>query len=613
MAQNLRRFLIGNPLATAEQHKQRLGIAQALTLLSADALSSVAYATEEILLVLVTVGTAGLGFSIPIAGAVSILVVTVVVSYTQVIRAYPAGGGSYTVAKENLGELFGLFAAAGLLVDYVLTVSVSVAAGVAAMVSALPVLRPVSVTLGVLLVGVMTVMHLRGVRESARAVSVLVYGFIGSFLVMLAYGLFRSAFGGPAEALPPAPGPQESVNLGWFLVLHAFASGCTALTGVEAVSNGVAVFRAPEARNARATLLLLGVTLIVLFMGVTYLAATYRIAPSEQETVVSQVARITFSGGLLYFVVQAASVAILILAANTSFADFPRLSSILARDGFMPRQMAHLGDRLVYSNGIILLGVLSALLLVVFEGDTHRLIPLYAIGVFLAFTLSQGGMVLYWWRKRLTGWRASLAVNAVGASVTSLVLLVFTVTKFVDGAWIVFLTLPVIIIMLSTIRNHYRDVAEYLSLADRRGAGAQPPSTPVAQSPVIVPVGGVNHAVLPALAYAQSISKDVRVIHVESDPAETARVRERWERLHISVPLTILPSPYRSVTGPLLDYIDDVNRKLAHGYVTVVLPEFVPRRWWQHLLHNQTALVLKAMLLFRPGVVVVSIPYHLRR
>ena len=600
----LKRLIVGAPMPLAQARHERLSKTVALAVFSSDAMSSVAYATEEILLILVLAGTAAAHLTVPIALAIAGLLVVVSVSYQQTIHAYPSGGGSYIVARANLGPTAGLVAAGALLIDYVLTVSVSVAAGVAALTSAVPWLLTHRVLLGVVFTAAIAYANLRGVRESGRVFAVPTYLFIVTFSALVATGLFRWLTG----TLPAAAAAPETVaatqTLTWFLVLRAFASGCTALTGVEAISNGVPAFKHPEARNAAITMGWMAAVLGTLFIGVSVLASALGITPLADETVVSQVARRLFGGGLPYYLVQGSTTLILVLAANTSFADFPRLNSLLARDRYAPRQFRTLGDRLVFSNGILILAGLAAALIVVFGGDTHALIPLYAVGVFISFTLSQAGMVRHWLTDGGAGWRWRLGVNGVGALVTGAVTVVIAVTKFTHGAWIVVLLIPLLVVGFRAIYRHYDTVADELSLEH---LVEEPP----VNNTVLVLVGDLHMGVVKALRYAQSLSPSPKAVYVELDPSVTARLEERWSKGGCGVPLVVLASPYRSMLRPLLDYIGRIRERDANSVVTIVIPEFVPRRWWQHLLHNQTALLVKGALLFRRGVVVVDVPFHL--
>jgi amino acid transporter len=601
MASSLKRIILGRPLSMAAEKYERLGKVAGLAVFASDALSSVAYGTEEVLLVLVTAGSAALAFSSPIMLGIVILVVIVAASYWQTIHAYPSGGGAYIVAKDNLGNLPGLVAGAALLIDYVLTVAVSTAAGVAAITSAFPLLFPDRVLICVLCVSGVTIANLRGIRESGRIFTVPTYWFIASLGLLILAGLYR-VFTGTAQPLPAGEIPVTHA-LTVFLILRAFSSGCATLTGIEAVSNGIPAFRPPEARNASITLVWMAGILATLSLGIAYLAHVYHVVPRETETVVSVLARAAFGQNLLYYNVQAATAMILFLAANTSFADFPRLSSILARDGFMPRQMANRGDRLVFSNGILILSGLSILLLVAFRGSTHALIPLYAVGVFLSFTLSQAGMVLHWLKEEHPA-PHHIALNGLGALTTGVVIIVIAVSKFALGAWMVIVLIPLIVHGFLRVHRHYEYVRSRLSLA---GAGRPR----IGKNPVVVVVAGIHRGVVEALEYAKSISPNATALTVDLDPTKTARLRLQWAEWEPDVPLVVLESPYRSILHPLLEYIDRMEKQGEGRYMTVILPEFICSHWWEHFLHNQTALLIKAALFFKPGKVTVSVPYHL--
>jgi amino acid transporter len=617
------------------------------------------------LLVLATAvafGAAGaFGYVIPISIAIALLLIIVAISYRQTIHAYPSGGGAYIVAKENLGTIAGLTAAASLLVDYVLTVSVSVAAGVAALTSAaqgtrLAWLTDYRVLIGVGFIVFICLANLRGVRESGAIFATPTYAFLISFLFMIGFGLLKYFAGGETpiqqsnEDLALAVGyvPQ---GLSLFLLLGAFSNGCAALTGIEAISNGVMAFKQPESRNAARTLIVMAALLCTMFLGTSILAYLYGIHPRESETVISQFARMIFTGplGWFYYVVQFATAAILVLAANTAFADFPRLSSLLARDRFIPRQFANRGDKLVFSNGIVILAVFSSVLIIIFAGDTSRLIPLYAVGVFLSFTLSQAGMVRHWLKVRRfenyddaihtsqvesevnlpdaflaleqsrstrfvtddvterVHWKKSLAVNLIGAIATAVVLTVFIATKFFHGAWLVVVMIPFLVLMFTAIHRHYVSVATQLSM-EKINETLEP-----IKNTVIVPISGIHRGVMNALRYAKSISPEsVTAVYVDFEDEATAKLKERWDRLDLGIKLVVLPSPYRELTRPVLRFINRVDRLRDDDTITVVIPEFVPKRWWQHLLHNQSSLLLKGALLFKENVIVTNVPYHLK-
>ncbi len=599
-----KRLLVGPPMALSQARHERLSRSTALAVFASDALSSTAYATEEILRILILAGSGALYLAVPVSVAIAGLLIVVAISYTQTIHAYPQGGGSYIVARANLGPTPGLVAAASLMIDYVLTVAVSVAAGVAAITSAFPGLFSSRVAIGVFFIALIAFGNLRGVRESGRFFAVPTYLFIATFSVLVAVGLFKLLRGG---IVPLAEGPVEPMmGLTPFLVLRAFASGCTALTGLEAISDGVPAFKEPEHQNAAITLRWMAIILATLFLGITVLAAAFHVRPVEHETVVSQIGRALFGEGAVYYLLQVATALILVLAANTSFADFPRLAFFLARDHYAPRQFGKRGDRLVFSNGVIMLAAVAALLIILFRGDTHALIPLYAVGVFVSFTLSQSGMVRRWQVERTPGWRWRLAINGVGAGLTAIVAVVIAATKFTHGAWIVVALIPTMVLVFQTVARHYALVADQLSLEGYGGP------TPIRHT-VLVPIGDVHRGVVAAVQYAKLLSPDAKAVYVEVDPQQTRRLEEKWSKWGLGVPLVILTSPYRSLLTPLLEYIDHLQEHQGDfkRVVTIVLPEFIPAHWWQHLLHNQTALLIKGALLFRKEVIVTDVPYHL--
>src|SRR5687767_2167581 len=603
----LKRWLVGNPIKTAHAAHERLSKSLALAIFSSNSISSVAYATEEILLVLILAGTAALAWSIPVSLAILFLVIVLTISYRQIIYEYPEGGGAYIVARSNLGEMPALIAAAALMIDYVLTVAVSVAAGVAAITSAIPELFAHREALGLISIVFIVVVNLRGTRESGKFFAIPTYFAIGALGLMVLIGTVRSFTDGVAMLPLPSPAGGDLENLSLFLILRSFAAGCAAVTGMEVISNGVKAFRSPESENAARTMVWMSVILGSLFMGISWMAYHYGIMAKEDETVVSQLARLTFGTGVTYYTIQVGTMMLLVLAANSAFAGFPHLASILARDGFMPHQMATFGDRLVFSNGIIILGFFACLLLVVFQGDTHALIPLYAIGVFVSFTLSQAGMVRRWLVKKGLHWRKKLIVNGIGAVTTGIATIIIAVTKFMQGAWIVFLLVAALIMIFRTIRSHYRAVAEQVALS----RDARPPRP--RRNLVIIPIGGVNKAVVRAVDYARSRGGEVRAVLIDVDKEETAVVEIKWAQWGCGVPLIVLPSPYRSILGALLDYVEDNLDKDPDCWITVVLPEILPARWWQNILHNQRALLLKGALLFKDRVVLTDVPFHLTR
>jgi len=607
----VKRFLVGPPIATSEEHHQRLGKPVALAVFASDAISSTAYATEEILHVLVPlVGMAAIGYLTPMSLVVIALLVIVIASYRQTIYAYPNGGGSYVVSRENLGKTPSLVAGASLLVDYVLTVAVSVSAGVAAITSAIPSLRPERVWLCLGFVALMMVANLRGLKESGRLFAGPTYAYVVSVGVLIVLGLVRFAVGNlhtlpvDHEALEEFTGSGELQGLTTLMLLRAFSSGAVALTGIEAISNGVPAFRKPESRNASITLMIMGTILGTYFLGLSLLADRLQPTLDENETVLSKMGRAVFGDGSIpYYVLQAATFAILILAANTAFADFPRVASILAHDGFLPRQLANRGDRLVFSNGVIALAAVAGVLIVAFGGTTTALIPLYAVGVFTGFTLSQAGMVVHHRHIREPKWKWHLAMNAVGAVATGIVAIVVVTSKFTQGAWIPAVLIPIIVMVFLRINKHYTKVRAALVVDEFARVGPRHAHT------VVVLVGGVNRGVLRALAYGRSMSPDTLIaVSVVTSPEEEQALLESWDRHEIPVELRTMFSPFRDITHPVLTILDELDDERPDDVVTVVLPEFVVEHWWDQALHNQSALMLKSALRQRPNTVIASVP-----
>ncbi len=609
----VKRVLVGRPLSSAEQEHQRIPKTIALAVFSSDAISSTAYATEEILFV-TAVGASslalGLNVLIPISIAVAVLLAIVVTSYRQTIYAYPSGGGSYVVCRENLGEMPSLIAGASLLVDYILTVAVSISAGVAAIVS-IPAFRGLEthrVELGLALIIIISVANLRGIKESGRIFAVPTYIYIIILTLLVGYGLFESFFGHlgkvPFDQAAFAGTKEFGGSLTLFIILKGFSSGAVALTGVEAISNGVPAFRRPESKNAATTLMWMAIILGVLFFGVSLLAHRTAPYPSHEQTVFSQMGLLVFGNGPLYVILQFATAAILTLAANTAYADFPRLSSIIARDGYLPRQLANRGDRLVFSNGVLVLASAAAVLIIAFGGLTNALIPLYAVGVFTSFTLSQFGMVRHHQKERERGWKRNVVINGFGSIATGIVLLIVATTKFTSGAWVPLVVIPLIILLFKSIHRHYRTVAQGLEVT---------PDFKVRKMnhTVVVLVGSVHRGVLEALAYAKSLRPNrLLALSVVSDEEEQAKIEEAWERFGMDIPLEILYSPYRELARPVLRFVDELDAQRDNDIVTIVIPEFVVGSWWGQLLHNQSALFLKGRLLFRKNTVVTSVPYH---
>jgi amino acid transporter len=610
----LRRLLIGTPIHNELEIHERLTKRKALAVFSSDALSSVAYTPQETLIILIAAGAAMAWWSLPIALAVIALLAIVVTSYRQTIHAYPSGGGSYIVAKDNLGEMAGLTAAAALSVGYILTVSVSIASAVDQLIAAVPALGGLRVALGVGLIGLITLANLRGIRESGNIFAVPTYVFLVAMYGMIGAGLFLLTT--DSLVIPHTEAPPVTETFTLFLLLRAFAVGSAVMTGTEAISNGIPAFKPPEPRNASLTLLTMAVILGVMFLGLSILIVGSGVVPTHEQTVISLLALGVFGEGPLYYIVQGSAVLILVLAANTAYADFPRLASLLAKDDYAPHQLAFRGDRLAFSNGIVLLGVLSALLIVVFGGSTGALLPLYALSVFAAFTFSQGGMVVHWFREQGAHWQVKAVVNGVGATVTGLVALIAAGTNFMDadypivegtpigwGSWLVLVIVPTFIVMFRKIHTHYAE-------ADKTMRLAAPLTDRPLKNVVVLPIARLNRSTFQAMRYARSLSEDVVAVHIASDAEKADEIEAAWQDWAKGVPLTIIESPYRSLARPLLHYLAELKRAERADVVTVVLPEYIPDAWWQHVLHGQSAQFLKLALLFRPGFVVISVPCH---
>nr|MBI2904738.1 APC family permease [Chloroflexota bacterium] len=610
---SLRELLIGPPISSKRMGDERLSNFRALAALSPDALSSIAYANQEIFLGLVVAGAAGLAYSWYIALAIAVLLAVLALSYTQTIRAYPGGGGSYTVARENLGVNVGLVAAGALMTDYVLNVAVSVTAGVAAAASAFPGLWPHRTLLSLVLLAIVTLANLRGLRESGTIMTVPVYFFLAMYLVLIAVGVVRAVVEGPGSFTVTAPLPTGAVTL--FLILHTFSAGCTALTGIESISNGVPMFKSPESKRANQTMLAMAILMGVLFIGTTGLTQYFAVIAGPGETILSALTRRIWGSGVPYLLVQASTLLVLMVAANTSFVGFPRVASIVARDGYLPRQLTFLGDRLVYSNGILLLAGLAGMLVLVFEGDTHGLIPLFAIGAFLAFTLSQAGMVVHWLRQRGRNWQVKAALNGLGTLTTTTTVVIIGLSKFLDGAWIVILLIPLLVLGFHRIYRHYQQVAAELTLR-----GLPPSLRPLSQPRIVVPLASLHRGVIEALRYARAISNNVTAVYIEIEPGGGEKLRQQWQSwgLYQDARLEIVPSPYRSVVGPFMEFLDRTDAEHNDGQAaTVLLPEFVLAKWWEALLHNQTAWIIKLALLYQRRAfdrtrVIIDVPFYLR-
>jgi amino acid transporter len=619
-------WLIGRPLQTADAPHQTIGRAIGLAVFASDALSSTAYATQEILLILAAVGSAAFGYAFPISVAIVLLLAMVTLSYEQTIHAYPGGGGAYIVARDNIGDLAAEIAGAALLTDYILTVAVSISSGVAQINSAFPATYDHRVVISIALAFLIMIINLRGVKESGSIFAIPTYFFILTMYLTLGVGFYRYFTGALGSVInPPTLESLEIVrNITPFLILHAFSSGTAALTGVEAISNGITAFKEPRSRNAGSTLIWMSIILGSLFLGITFLTGKVHGIPSETETVISQLARTVFAGrGIIYLATIVATTIILIMAANTSFADFPRLSALLAGDRFLPRQFSFRGSRLVFSRGIVALALLAAILIIVFKASVSALIPLYAIGVFLSFTLSQAGMAHRWWKighlkpgleVKERGstlaydakWRSKMVINGFGAFCTAVVMMVFTITKFRDGAYIVLIVIPLIVYGFFNIHKHYQHLATHLSLED---FGI--PAT-VKRHRVILPISGVHKGTLAALRYARSLSDDITAVHISVEPEEADTVKMKWDLWGEGVRLVILDSPYRLFIEPLLEYIEAIaSKRQPNEIITIVVPQFVPKHWYENLLHTQAAFWLRMALLFKKGIVITDVPYQI--
>lgn len=624
---SLSHWLIGRPLSTADAPHQTIGKRIGLAVFASDALSSTAYATQEIMVILAVAGTMAFGYVFPISIAIVVLMTIVTISYEQTIHAYPGGGGAYIVARDNLGELPAQVAGAALLTDYILTVAVSISAGIAQIVSAYPQFFPYRVWIAVAAVMLIMLINLRGVKESGLAFSIPTYFFIAMMFVTVGTGIVRYFTGTLGIVVDPPHFEIEPVMsvITPFLILHAFSSGTAALTGIEAISNGITAFKEPRSRNAGITLIWMAVILASLFLAISFLATHTGVVPSETETVISQLGRTIFNGrGIPYLMVISATTVILIMAANTAFADFPRLSALASNDGFLPRQLTFRGSRLVYSNGIVTLAVIASILIIVFKASVSLLIPLYAIGVFLSFTLSQTGMARRWWKighlregqeivepgsvlKPDRKWRFKMLVNGFGAFCTAIVMLIFAVTKFSEGAWIVLIIIPTLVKIFFTIHHHYKDLASHLSLDKFSGLPARQ-----TRHRVIMPVSGIHQGTLEGLRYAKLLSDDVTALHVSIDPAETEKVQKKWKTWGEGTRLVILDSPYRLFIEPLLEYIEEIlDSRQSNETITIVVPQFIPSKRWHNALHMRTADVLRQELMSRHGVVVTDVPYRL--
>ena len=607
----LRTLLLGSPLPTAGLSQEKIGKFKSLAAFSPDALSSIAYANQEIFLGLVVAGSAGLGFTFSLGIVITAILAIVALSYLQTIHAYPSGAGSFIVAKENLGEFAGLLAAAALMLDYLLVGAVSLTAGVEALASAFPELFPYRVILAIGILVFITILNMRGLQETGTVMSIPVYFFIGSFLLMIIFGLFR-LFTSPSVPFSASlSGPAQPLSL--FILLRAFASGSTALTGVEAISNGVPVFKKPESINAGITLIVMSCLMGLLFLGTLGLTQYFGIVAQGEETILSALSRHLFDNSFWYYLIQFSTLAMLSVAANTAFAGFPRIAAILAEHRYLPSQLKALGDRLVFANGNLLLAGATAFLIIIFGGDSHSLIPLFAIGAFLAFTLSQAGMVRHWLRNRTKGWLTKALINGLGAVTTGSVVVIVGVGKFLQGAWITLIIIPLIILLFLRVRHHYEKISDQLSLR-----GLPPELKPYPKLRFVMPISGVHRGIFQAVDFARSVSKNIIAVYVEVEPGAGERVRKRWEEWFPDITLKIVPSPYRSIIGPFIEFLDRYDEEVNDGQLAaVILPEFVTEGFWGNILHNQMAWLIKFALLYRRRKkgfqqVIVDVPFHLQ-
>ncbi|GGJ78900.1 amino acid transporter [Anoxybacillus voinovskiensis] len=608
---SIKRLLIGSPMETKRLKHEKLPKWKALAVFSSDALSSVAYATEEILLVLMLLGTGVFFFSLPIALAILVLLVVVTLSYRQIIYAFPSGGGAYVVARDHLSTTTSLVAGAALMIDYVLTVAVSISSGVAALTSAFPSLLPWKVDIAIALVLLLMTLNLRGITESATVFAYPTYLFIISVLVLIGAGgwqLWHEGWHGFNYREHATASHFLSSGYGMFILLRAFASGCSAMTGVEAISNGVPSFKPDSSKNAAITMGWMSFLLGTMFLGITVLAAGFGVTPLEHKTVISQIGQHVFGNSIFFYLFQMVTMLILVLAANTSFAGFPQLASIIAHDRFLPRSLSARGDRLVFSNGIILLSVLAMILIVVFHGETHSLIPLYAVGVFLSFTIGQFGMVKKLWKEKNGRSAVTIATITTGMVVTGLVTIITVIAKFTQGAWLVIISIPLLVVLFYKIRAHYDKLGEQLRLDEQEWKRREK----IVEPKVIIPISGVSKVVAQSIQYARSISHDITAISIIFHEDEERKLREKWEKFYPDIELKVIYSPYRTILSPMLDYINEIEKQTKGAPITILMPQFIVKKWWHTLLHNQTAIVLRFFLILKKDIVIATLPYHLK-
>ncbi|TVZ87688.1 amino acid/polyamine/organocation transporter (APC superfamily) [Aeribacillus composti] len=607
----LKRLFIGSPMETKRLKHEKLPKWKALAVFSSDALSSVAYATEEILLVLMILGTSVFFYSLPIALAIVGLLVIVTLSYRQIIYAFPSGGGAYVVARDHINTTTSLVAGAALMIDYVLTVAVSISSAVAALTSAFPALLTWKVEIAVALVLLLMILNLRGITESATVFAYPTYLFIISVLVLIIAGgwkLYNEGWHGFNYANHATPEHFFASGYGVFILLRAFSSGCSAMTGVEAISNGVPSFRPNSSKNAAITMGWMSLLLGIMFLGITILSTGFGVTPAEHKTVISQIGSHVFGNSILFYIFQMITMLILVLAANTSFAGFPQLVSIIATDRYLPRSLAARGDRLVFSNGIILLSILAIILIIVFHGKTHSLIPLYAVGVFLSFTIGQYGMIKKIWKEKSKSNMATLLIIITGTIATGLVTIITVIAKFTHGAWLVIVAIPLIVVLFNKIHAHYETLAQQLKLdkSDRTE------TKEIVSPKVIIPISGISKVVDQSVQYAKSISDDITAITIVFAEEEEQKIRDKWYKLYPDIELKIIYSPYRTILSPLLDYINKVEKETKGATITILMPQFIVKKWWHTLLHNQTAIFLRFFLILKKDIVIATLPYHLK-
>lgn len=607
-----RSLILGSPLPTDRLSHTKVGIAKGLAAFSPDALSSIAYANQEIYLGLLIAGSAGLSFTFPIGITITGILVIVALSYYQTIQAYPSGGGSYVVARENLGPSAGLLAGAALLLDYVLVAAVSLSAGVEALASAFPVLWSHRVLIAIIILVLVTILNLRGMQETGTVMSIPVYFFVASYILLLVAGLYQMIQGGPISFAQTAPPATQPLTI--FLLIRTFASGSTALTGIEAIGDSVPAFQKPETKKAGKALILMVVIMATLFLGSLGLSHYFAVISNPEETILSALSRQIFGTTFIYYMIQISTLLVLAVAANTAFSGFPRVAALIAKDRFLPFQLVALGERLVFSNGILLLSAMTGVMVIVFNGESHALVPMFAIGAFLAFTLSQSGMVVHWYRNKGNHWQLKAILNSLGALTTGIMVIVVAVSKFIHGAWITLLVIPLLLLVFYTIHGHYQLVAKQLSLK-----GLPPDLKTSSQIRLVIPISGVHRGIFDAVTFARSISKKITAVYIEIEPGTGEGIKKRWEEWFPDIPILIEPSPFRTIIGPLFDVLDKHDQESRDGKLAgIVLPDFITTNFFEGILHNQVAWLIKFALLYRRRRmgyqrIIIDVPYHLKK